>query len=165
MNESWRNDAQDGWEADTSPGIRADAYTRVLVVDDDHEMRELVRARLVRDGFEVSEAKSGEGLLHMLHALELDSWPHRGVELVIVDLKMPGMSGLEALRRLREEKWDTPALLMTAFPDPEVKKSANELGVPLLAKPFGLDDLSRAVSNLLILDRLREDGSPREAGA
>jgi two-component system response regulator (stage 0 sporulation protein F) len=122
----------------------------VLVVDDDESMRQLVGAALVNEGFEVNEAVSGSDLVWVLNSIIADAGPSDGVDLIVLDLRMPGMNGLEIVRKLRDARWRTPAILMTAFPDPEVLTEANRLGVPVLSKPFSLEALTRMAVTLLL---------------
>jgi CheY-like chemotaxis protein len=117
---------------------------RILVVEDDAELREMIGARLRRQGFDVFEARSGDEALTLLVSMVDRRWPSDDVELIVMDLRMPGASGLEVAQILRAADWLTPVLLMTAYPDAQVLDEAAELGVTVLGKPFGLDDLSRA---------------------
>jgi CheY-like chemotaxis protein len=118
----------------------------VLVVDDDSDMRELVTSRLTSEGYDVREAASGSELLRAVQSMRLDRWPLDAVDLIVLDNRMPGMTGLDAVRKLRGAHWETPAILMTAFPDADVKREAAALGVTLLPKPFSLELLSIAIT-------------------
>ncbi|CAN5806885.1 hypothetical protein BH11MYX4_BH11MYX4_00910 [soil metagenome] len=138
---------------------RAVEGARILVVDDDRAMRDIVSRRLTRNGFSVHEAVSGAELLSVLRSVTADSWPLDGVDLIVLDNRMPGMTGLEAIRNLRADHWETPAILMTAFPDAAVKREAQRLGVPVLPKPFSLDLLSSAVLVVLLSRHAPADDS------
>lgn len=122
---------------------------RVLVVDDDPAMRALLAETLEREGYEVHCAASGVALLEALStsAVNANDPP---VDLVVADVRMPGMNGVEALRRAVQRTVAVPAILMTAFPDAEVARDAEELGVPLLCKPFALEELSRVAVRILL---------------
>ena len=135
-------------EEDTQPGVRPRG-ARVLVVDDDEAMRELVASALDSEGFEVNEAHSGTDLMRTLESIMVDAWPSDGVDLLVLDLRMPGMSGLEIVRKLRAADWTTPAILMTAFADRDVIAEAARLGVPVLSKPFALEALTRVAVSML----------------
>ncbi|HSO35653.1 MAG TPA: response regulator, partial [Labilithrix sp.] len=111
------------------------------------------------NGFSVHEAVSGSELLSVLRSVTADSWPLDGVDLIVLDNRMPGMTGLEAIRNLRAAHWETPAILMTAFPDAAVKREAQRLGVPVLPKPFSLDLLSSAVLVVLLSRHAPADDS------
>jgi two-component system response regulator (stage 0 sporulation protein F) len=147
------------FEEDTLPGREPDVGARVLVVDDDPRMRELVEEWLCQEGYDVCEAISGYDLIDRLETMERNAWPFAGVDLMLVDHRMPGMTGLDALARLRGERWETRAVLMTAFPSHEIRRRARELGVAVLAKPFSCEDLCHTV-----LDAFVETSAVRELG-
>jgi len=117
---------------------------RVLVVEDDGELRAMIGARLRRQGFAVFEVGSGDDALTLLAGMVERHWPSDDVDLIVMDVRMPGASGLEVAQILRVADWATPVLLMTAYPDAEVLDEAARLGVAVLGKPFGLDALSSA---------------------
>lgn len=154
-------DESDSHDRETTDRQPRFGGARVLVVDDDGAMRELVSHRLTKDGFSVHEAVSGRDLLGLLGRITADRWPLDDVDLILIDNRMPGMSGLQAIRALRAAHWDTPAILMTAFPDETVKKEAQTLGVPVLPKPFPLDLLTNAIVVVLLSERM----TPESTGA
>jgi len=80
---------------------------RILVVDDEEHIRELYRDELVEEGYEVMLAGDGHAALAALDAFRPD--------LVTLDVKMPGIDGIEVLRRIRERNATLPVLLLTAF--------------------------------------------------
>ena len=80
--------------------------TRVLVVDDERRMRRVLQIQLERMGIDSVAAESGEEALDRFQAEKID--------LVLTDLKMPGMSGLELLARVRELDADVPVIVLTA---------------------------------------------------
>lgn len=122
---------------------------RVLVAEDDAALRDLVVSTLERDGYAVDQAVSGAGALASLESLEVAAWPAEAVDLLVVDMCMPGLNGLDVLRRLRAAHWTTPAILMTAFAAPEVIAEACRLGALVLSKPFPLDMLTRTARALI----------------
>lgn len=113
---------------------------RVLLVEDDPEMRELMALALRGDGYEVREAADGLEALRLLGAEE-----NPGFDLVVSDVRMPGCSGLEMLQRLRGRPSQIPVVLVTAFGDRETHARARRLGAALLDKPFELNDLRELV--------------------
>lgn len=123
---------------------------RVLVVDDDAAMRAMVRVSLEREGYVVSEAASANEVFAASDAFTPAKWPRGDVDLLLVDLRMPARSGLEVLSLLRTGRWTTPAILMTAFPDQDVRQAADFLGVPVLAKPFPLGELTETALAVLL---------------
>jgi CheY-like chemotaxis protein len=118
------------------------AQTRVLVVDDDAEMRTLLRRTLEFDGHRVTERDRG---MHALTALR-----EAPFDLVILDKEMPEMTGLDLLPLLRREFPRLPVLLVTAFGGRQVESSALRLGATrYLEKPFHLSQFREVVDGLL----------------
>jgi len=120
---------------------------RVVVADDDPEMRSLIAAALRKDGHEVTEVTDGLRLL--VHVISGDGQPERAFDLVIADLRMPVSSGLQILRGLRHSGWKLPFILCTAFGDESTRNEAEKLGALFFDKPFELDDLRMAVRGIL----------------
>jgi DNA-binding NtrC family response regulator len=114
----------------------------ILVVDDEVRYRELY-ARVLRDaGFDVREARDASEALKLLAG----DTP----AMVVSDVRMPGVSGLDLLRRVRDEQPGLPFLLVTAFADVREAVDALKLGaVDYLAKPVDLDELLAAVRDTL----------------
>ncbi|NMC20366.1 MAG: sigma-54-dependent Fis family transcriptional regulator [Thermogutta sp.] len=116
----------------------------VLVVDDEPSQRQLFAESVRQLGFAVIEAGSGE------EAVEIAS--RRSPDLVLLDVRLPGISGLEALRRIREGTPDLPVLLITAYADVRDAVAALKSGAcDYLTKPVDLEELKTA-----ILDQLGE---------
>ena len=133
------------WDEYTEPSQRSGvrrSRARVLLVDDDEEMRTLVADLLLSEGFGVWEAASGSDLVRVIQSCTIERWP---IDVIVVDHRMPGLTGLEALRRLRAQQRSTPAVLMTAFPEDEVERQAAALGAVMLPKPFSIARLMRAI--------------------
>lgn len=100
------------------------------------------------DGYEVVEVEDGRGLLEQL------SEHGDSIDVVVSDIFMPGLSGLDVLARMRERGIAAPVVLMTAFPEQCTEAGARALGaVTLVEKPFELDDLRMIVMNLLPSER------------
>jgi PAS domain S-box-containing protein len=110
----------------------------VLLVEDNPQVREFAEGLLADLGCRVLSADSAEAALDRLKAEEVD--------LVLSDVVMPGMSGVELARRVREDHPTVPVLLATGYSD-EILKRGSEFAV--LSKPFGASDLSKAMSSLL----------------
>jgi CheY-like chemotaxis protein len=81
--------------------------SRILIVDDELIMRESLRGWLERDGYEVAAAASGEEALDMLKKTRFD--------ILLVDIKMEGISGLEVLRQVKEGDPDVAVVMITAY--------------------------------------------------
>lgn len=140
------------YEHDDDPTDRYAIQTgaRLLLAEDDLEMRSLLELTLTREGYEVHVASSGCALLETVQTIYLDAFPSDGIDILITDVRMPGLSGLEAIRRLYAARWWIPTILITAFPDQRLRDEAARLGVTLLAKPFPLRELSHVAIGLLL---------------
>ena len=117
---------------------------RILVADDDPDMRALVASVLRRGGYDVVEACSG---MEAIERIAPTVWTKRGgFEAIVSDVCMPDLTGLDLLAALRCTRLETPVILMTAFGDEEVRAEARSLGATaVLDKPFNLDELHAAV--------------------
>jgi DNA-binding NtrC family response regulator len=115
---------------------------RILIVDDDPGQRSLLNSFLKSQHFETVTANSGEQALELLRGGKFD--------MMISDVRMPGLTGLETLRLARKENATLPVLLVTAFTDVRDAVSAMRDGaVNYLAKPIDLDELLASVRNAL----------------
>jgi DNA-binding NtrC family response regulator len=111
---------------------------RILVVDDDHSQRSLLETFLRAKGYRTQSAGSGEAALQLL--------AEESFAMMISDVRMPGMSGIETFRRARQRHQSLPVLLVTAFADIRSAVTAMRDGaVNYLAKPIDLDELIASV--------------------
>ena len=126
----------------------------VLVVDDAGVVRRLSFRVLSESGFRVFEAAGG------VEALEVLAMLHGRVDLVLVDVVMPEVNGVDLVRLIRE-RWSEPAILfMSAFPaEVLAREGLKDLRVQFLAKPFTRDELLAAVRRAL--DAHDRRGEPR----
>ena len=109
---------------------------RVAVVDDDESVRTWLRLRLEMDGWTVDDSATGEDFL-----------ANRGEELpdvIILDQRMPGLTGVEVADRLRAEGYDRPIILFSAYVDPQLSADVRRLGLSPVSK---VDD--RALMRIL----------------
>ena len=106
----------------------------ILLVDDEAEFIETLGKRLTRRGLGVLLANSGQEALDLIAANEID--------VVVLDVKMPGMDGIEALQKIKALKPDLEVLMLTAHANVEVAMRGMELGAfDYLMKPVELEDL------------------------
>lgn len=119
---------------------------RVLVAEDDEDLRSLVAEQLRRDGCEVFEAANGDEAMSVIADIAAGSGPADELELVVMDLRMPGMSGIEVMSVMRTMRCATPVLVVTAYPEPALFEEVERLGGMVLPKPFGFARLSAAAS-------------------
>jgi DNA-binding response OmpR family regulator len=122
---------------------------RILVAEDDDEMRRLVVEALRKDGYDVVAVNDGGRLLVALAHGFVDRGGADLADLVVSDVRMPVCTGMQILEQLRAAHWHVPMILMTAFGDPATREHARTLGALLFDKPFDLDDLRTAVASLL----------------
>ncbi len=114
----------------------------VVIVDDDDAVRSALAFTLELEGFDVVSCGSGEALLR--HDLPLAD------ACLLIDERLPGISGLEALGQLRSRQVMLPALLMTTYPSPKVRAAARMADVPILEKPLMGDVLTLAIRAALL---------------
>src|ERR1041385_78868 len=111
---------------------------RILIVDDDPGQRSLLDSFLRSQNFQTVVVDSGERALEKLRAGKFD--------MMVSDVRMPGLSGIETLRQARKEHINVPVLLVTAFTDVRDAVAAMRDGaVNYLAKPIDLDELLASV--------------------
>jgi DNA-binding response OmpR family regulator len=122
---------------------------RILLADDDVELRVLVATALREDGYEVVEVHDGGRLLVQVAAAYAGQGPDSVCDLIVADIRMPVSSGVQILECLRKAHWVTPVILITAFGTRAIRRYVESLGAVLFHKPFDLDDLRTAVVNLL----------------
>lgn len=137
------------WQSSAGEGLTRREVPRVLVAEDQPEMRALLRRALQRRGYEVVDAADGPGLIDAI-VRGLLAARTQVPDLIVTDVRMPGFSGLEVLARLRREGWSTPVILITAFGDAQLHEDAARLGAArVLNKPFAMEDLVAAVEALV----------------
>jgi DNA-binding NtrC family response regulator len=128
-----------------SPRAHPTRKPRILIVDDDPGQRSLLDSFLKGQGFETVVVSSGEQALEALSKHEID--------MMISDVRMPGISGLETLRRARQAHSILPVLLVTAYADiREAVDAMRDGAVNYLAKPIDLDELLASVRKAIGLE-------------
>lgn len=119
----------------------AGSGTRILVVDDEPTVREVVAGYLRRDGHAVSEAADGPAALALLESEPPD--------LVVLDMMLPGVNGLDILRRIRQTG-DMPVIMLTARAEESDRVAGLELGADdYVVKPFSPRELAARVNGVL----------------
>jgi two-component system response regulator RegA len=119
----------------------------VLIIEDEPRLRDMLSEALRRWGLESTMARSGEEALR-----SIDTHP---ADILLVDLNLPGLSGIETLTELRKRGIDAPAIILTGFGDLQAAQQAIELGVvAFLTKPAPLGELEQAI------DRARRQLKP-----
>ena len=114
----------------------------ILVIDDDRQMRLLIARMLTRAGHEVHEAETGRD--------GLNAFREAPIALVVTDILMPEMEGLETIRTIRHEAPTIPILAISGSDQSLYLRAASELGAAAtLEKPFTADDLLEHIDRLL----------------
>src|ERR1700679_1213811 len=116
--------------------------SKLLLIDDEEDVRYSLERTLAADGIELATAASGEEGLKLIPKFKPD--------LVLMDVRMGGMNGLETLRKIRVNKPNLPVLLMTAYGTTQTAIEAMKLGAyDYLLKPFDIPKLKEIVANAL----------------
>ena len=114
----------------------------VLVVDDEPIVRESIRDWLKEAGYQVATAETGEQALEMVERQDFS--------IMVLDLRLPGKTGIKVLKEIKAERPWIKSILITAYPSTETEKEARELGaVDYLIKPFAPDDLEKLINETL----------------
>jgi two-component system response regulator (stage 0 sporulation protein F) len=118
------------------------ALRKLLIVDDEPKIRAMLADCLGQEGLAIDTAESGEEALARIVQAPPD--------LVILDVKMKGMSGLEVLRQVRASQPGLAALIVTGYDDERVEEEAGRLGVlGVIRKPLMLDEIRQTVRQAL----------------
>ena len=115
---------------------------KVLIVEDEAVVRESVRDWLTEDGYDVDVAENGEEALEKIKKEEFG--------VVVLDLKLPGIDGLQVFEHAKELKPKTKGVIITAYPSEETRAKARRLGLlDYLSKPFKVEDLEKLIIEAL----------------
>ena len=121
---------------------------RILVVEDEDKLRRVIELQLISAGFEVDTAGTAESALPRIDR----------ADLILTDLRLPGMSGLEMLGLIQRQNTHAPVIVMTAFGSIETAVEAMKAGaIDFLPKPFSLDHLMTVVNKALEVRNLRDE--------
>jgi two-component system KDP operon response regulator KdpE len=124
---------------------------KILVVDDDPQIRRVMKATLVGHNYEVVEARTGEEAL--------ETMPGESPNLILLDMNMPGMGGLETCRTIRAGS-DTPVIILSVRNTEKDKVAALDAGADdYVTKPFGIEELLARIR--AALRRTSPEGGPR----
>lgn len=120
------------------------AMKPILIVDDEPIVRESIRDWLQDAGYQVETAESGEQALEMV--------AREDFSIILLDVRLPGKTGIKVLKEVKALKPDTKTIVITAYPSPDMEAEAMRLGaMDYLIKPVYPDDLEK-----LIREALRE---------
>lgn len=134
--------------------------SRIILAEDDDALRDLFAVALRREGFAVVPAKDGSEVLKVLSAVSARLIP--APDLILLDVRMPSVSGLDVLRAVRLAEWTCPVVLVTGSPDARTRDVALAYGAfTMLEKPVRSDSLVAAVRQA-ICDAVREQAKEAE---
>lgn len=125
----------------------------VLIAEDDDEMRALLAHTLRQSGYSVIECADGLDLMEHLSSL-LGERVSQHIDLIVSDVRMPWVNGLEVLRCTNDYLGYPPFVVITAFPDEETRAQAKALGAALmLSKPFEMDYFLEVIRTIVPPER------------
>ncbi|PKN08656.1 MAG: Fis family transcriptional regulator [Deltaproteobacteria bacterium HGW-Deltaproteobacteria-8] len=123
---------------------------QILIVDDDAQLRQSFGKILEADGFEIRTAASGEA--------GVDEVAAKAPDLVVMDVRMTGITGIEAMQRMRAKVANLPVIIMTAYGGTETAIEATKLGAfDYILKPFDIPDILRLINQALEAGRLARE--------
>jgi DNA-binding response OmpR family regulator len=126
----------------------------LLLAEDDDGLRPLLAERFRAEGFEVIEAEDGAAVVEYLAESIVQKRRHPGFDLIVSDIRLPGLNALDVLRGARGALEATPVILITAFGDQRTHDRALLLGASaVFDKPLDVDDLIAAAHRLLVVPR------------
>lgn len=122
--------------------VSLSAKMHILVIDDEVTIREMFKAVLAGDRYYVATAADGKEALEWLKAQHFS--------LVFLDLKMPGLNGVETLRSIRQTNDRLPVVIITGYPDSELMDQALQLGpLGVIKKPFSGAEIHQAIDSFV----------------
>ena len=125
---------------------------RIMIIEDDEEMRSLLKDFFEGEGFETDSVSSGVDALGKLSKDNFD--------LVITDIRMPGLTGLDILPRIRKLNPETPIIVMTTYGSEDVRRRAFERGATIyLEKPIHLNKLRSVIREMVLRKKLEKLGA------
>jgi DNA-binding NtrC family response regulator len=134
--------------------MMSNTVARLLIVDDDAEFVESLRASLVALGYEIDRSSHGADALMAIRLVRPD--------VVLLDIRMRGLSGVEVLKRIRAMDSSIPVIMVTAADDPVLIRETREIGAyGYLVKPIELHRLARMVAGAATLSRAESESRMR----
>ncbi|MGD7042961.1 response regulator [Jeotgalibacillus proteolyticus] len=114
---------------------------KILIVDDQFGIRILLNEVLNKEGYKTFQAANGYEALSLLN---------EHPDLVLLDMKIPGMDGIEILKRMKKQREDIKVVIMTAYGELDMIQEAKDLGaLTHIAKPFDIEDIRQLVKKYL----------------
>ncbi|HSB07477.1 MAG TPA: response regulator [Thermodesulfobacteriota bacterium] len=126
---------------------------KILIIDDERPIRETLEMFLREKGYEVLTSENGER--------GLEAVQRERPNIVILDIRLPGMNGLEVLRRIKEKQDDIHVIMITAYHDMETTDQAMKLGAyKYIHKPLDVDEFEIAIEKVVsnLFQEMRQEG-------
>jgi two-component system response regulator HydG len=123
---------------------------RVLVAEDDDDLRWALCDLLKGEGYDVMAVPDGRVFLEQLGNALLHGNPELPADVIVTDLRMPGINGMQILERIRERGWRIPVVLISAYGDHEVRERAKRLGAAYLHKPLDFRALQKIIAESVV---------------
>lgn len=118
------------------------AKARILVVDDEDELRTLLTDIIIKAGYEAATASDGDEAIGMVKKTKYD--------VALLDIKMPNLSGIEVLKYIQEHSRDTKAIILTGYADLKHAMEAREYGAhDFISKPYKIEDVLTTIKRVL----------------
>ena len=137
---------------DAAPPAVSRPIVRVLLAEDDDELRWALEECLKREGYEVIAVPDGDAVLNHLGAALLLERREDPPDVIVTDLRMPGFTGMHLLEAIRGKGWTVPVVVISAFGDERTRAHALKLGATaFLDKPLETEDLKAVIQNALVL--------------
>jgi CheY-like chemotaxis protein len=123
---------------------------QILVVEDHPESVELLRMILEDEGYSVQSAETGLRAIQALSAPSSDETPDPPPDLILLDLRLPDMTGVDVVRELQENLPEVPPVIFLSADSPQsLKEAARSVGAAAVRKPFNSDELFEAINSAL----------------
>ena len=130
---------------------------QILVVDDEERIRQSLNGVLKDEGYEVMEVKDGAQALKQIEVEPPD--------LILLDIWMPGMDGMETLERIKKQIPNLPVIMISGHANIELAVKATKLGAyDFIEKPLSLEKVLLAVNNALVFSRLEQENRALRQG-
>lgn len=119
---------------------------RLLIAEDDEQTRDALVELFERGGYDVRAVADGSSLLYRLEPMLLSEPGHWPPDLIMTDVRMPGLDAINIVEELREVGWDTPVIIITGFGDEDLRLRIEQLdNAGYYEKPLEIDELENAV--------------------
>src|SRR5215813_255825 len=123
---------------------------QILVVEDHPESVELLRMILEDEGYSVQSVETGRRAIQAVSAPSSDDIPDAPPDLILLDLRLPDMSGVEVVRELQENLPEVPPVVFISADSPKsLNEAARSVGAVAVRKPFSLDELFEVINSVI----------------